>query len=74
MSGLNPGVIGSMIPIVAIVAGAAIALVVLWFRHRERIAMIEMGMHPDAKDPDELESGEADELEPSRRLRGSADR
>ncbi len=35
------------IPILAILAGVVIALTSMWMRHRERMAMIERGMHPD---------------------------
>ena len=40
-----------VIPIVAILVGGIIVLCTvissLWLRHRERMAMIERGMHPD---------------------------
>ncbi|MBM3998485.1 MAG: hypothetical protein FJ297_02900 [Planctomycetes bacterium] len=35
------------IPIVAIIAGCGVALANSMMRHRERMAMIEQGMHPD---------------------------
>jgi hypothetical protein len=35
------------IPIVAIIVGGAVAIAKLLIRHRERMVMIEMGMHPD---------------------------
>lgn len=38
---------GIMIPIVAILAMAVIVITKLSMRHRERMAMIERGMHPD---------------------------
>ena len=50
-----------MIPIVAIVSiflvGGILGLTKLVFRHRERMAMIERGMHPDLIEPEEEEAG-----------------
>jgi hypothetical protein len=43
----NPETIGIMVPIVAIVAFAIVVILKLLIRHRERMAMIERGMHPD---------------------------
>jgi hypothetical protein len=37
-----------LIPIVAIIMGGLIAIVKLLIRHRERMAMIEQGLDPDA--------------------------
>ena len=37
-----------LVPIVAIVVGGVVAVVVLVFRHNERIAKIERGIDPDA--------------------------
>ena len=39
-----------LIPIVGILAWAVVTLVRMQHRHRERLAMIERGMHPDRKD------------------------
>ncbi|MEE9280156.1 MAG: hypothetical protein V3V67_08275 [Myxococcota bacterium] len=65
MGNIDPGVIGVFIPIVAIVAGVGFALAQRWFRHKERIAMIQMGMHPDHPELEAGEGGELDlELEP----------
>ncbi len=44
---LREDVLGILIPIVAIVAGAVIVIVKKVFTHRERMAMIERGIHPD---------------------------
>ena len=41
---LDPGVLAMSIPIVAILSGTAVAVM----KHRERMAMIEHGMDPDA--------------------------
>ena len=46
---LEPDVIWVVIPIFAIFVGGAIAIVSSIISHRERIAMIEQGMHPDAE-------------------------
>lgn len=56
---LRPDILGVMIPIVAIVAGFGLLLARRIIVHRERMAMIERGMHPDR--PDE---GYDDEVEP----------
>ena len=50
---------GIMIPIVAILAMAVIVTTKLAMRHRERMAMIERGMHPDH--PEEAELDEHDD-------------
>lgn len=47
MSWLQPANLALLIPITAIVAFTAVVLVKLLIRHRERIAMIEQGLHPD---------------------------
>lgn len=43
----DPGRIAVMIPIVAVVTFGAVAIVNAVIKHRERMAMIEMGIHPD---------------------------
>jgi hypothetical protein len=43
----RPEVLVFMIPIVAIVTGGVIAVVKALIRHRERMTMIEQGLHPD---------------------------
>lgn len=45
------------IPIVAIVVGGVIAITWMIFAHRERMAMIERGIHPDHP-PDEDDPNE----------------
>jgi hypothetical protein len=45
---LRPELLGIFIPIVAILIGGAIAITSMVIKHRERIAMIEQGMDPDA--------------------------
>ena len=39
-----------LIPIVAILVGGIMGIVKLFMRHRERMAMIERGIHPDFKE------------------------
>jgi Flp pilus assembly protein protease CpaA len=43
----NPAALVFAIPIIAILVGGIIAIAKLLIRHRERMAMIERGMHPD---------------------------
>jgi hypothetical protein len=54
---LEEETIGLMIPIIAIVSvflsGVILGLTRFIFRHRERMAMIERGMHPDLSDAEE---------------------
>ncbi len=57
---LRPEILGVMIPIVAILTGGAIAIAARITRHRERLAMIEQGMHPDHPVPTELEDDPED--------------
>ena len=45
---LNPAVVWVLIPVTAILVGGIQQLVKMICRHRERIAMIEQGMNPDA--------------------------
>jgi Flp pilus assembly protein protease CpaA len=44
---LNPATFPILIPIAAIVVGGVVVVVKVLTRHRERMAMIERGMHPD---------------------------
>jgi hypothetical protein len=44
---MEPGVLALLIPILAIVMAAAVVLSRIWIRHRERMALIEAGFHPD---------------------------
>ncbi len=61
VSGLKPDQLALMIPIVAVVSvflvGGILGLTKLIFHHRERMAMIERGMHPDLIEPEEDETG-----------------
>jgi hypothetical protein len=43
----NEDTLALMIPIVAILVGGIIAIAAMIIKHRERIAMIEQGVHPD---------------------------
>jgi hypothetical protein len=54
----KPEVLVFSIPIVAIVVGGIIAIVKALISHRERMAMIERGLHPDH--PPEEVLGEED--------------
>jgi hypothetical protein len=45
---MEPGILALMIPIVAILVGGAIAIAKMVIEHRERLAMIERGINPDA--------------------------
>lgn len=56
----NPAALVMLIPIVAIALGMGGAILRTYFRHRERMAMIEMGIHPDFPPPlgDAEEEGE----------------
>ncbi len=67
---LEPAILALFIPILAIVGAFSVALLRMWTRHRERIAMIEMGMDPDTAGEDEAERLEAGE--PSVRRRGGS--
>jgi hypothetical protein len=44
---LSPQTLGMLIPIVAIIVGGIVLVTKTIIRHRERLAMIEKGMHPD---------------------------
>ena len=44
---LEPDKLALMIPIVAIIVGGIIGIVAIIFHHRERMAMIDRGIHPD---------------------------
>lgn len=44
---LNPSIIWVLIPITAIVCGGFAGIVKLIINHRERMALIEQGIHPD---------------------------
>jgi hypothetical protein len=64
---IDAGILALLIPILAILGGCGIAFTKLWVRHRERMAMIRMGMHPDhPEDP-------ADAYEPDHAALGAGD-
>ncbi|HEY4759120.1 MAG TPA: hypothetical protein VIH42_00930 [Thermoguttaceae bacterium] len=44
---LSEDILGVLIPIIAILAVAIVIIIKKIFEHRERMAMIERGMHPD---------------------------
>jgi hypothetical protein len=50
---LDPDVIVFLVPIVAIIGGVIIAVVKMLIKHRERVIMIEHGIHPDYPPDDE---------------------
>jgi hypothetical protein len=57
----NPGtlvlILVFAIPILAILCGGAVAIVKVLIRHRERMSMIEQGLHPDFPPGEAAESG-----------------
>ena len=60
---LRPSVLALMVPIVAIVTGGAIVITKMVIRHRERMALIGAGMHPDhPPDKEDAEADAADDL------------
>ncbi len=54
---LEPEILVFLIPIVAIITGGAVAIVHRVITHKERMAMIERGIHPDQQS-EEDEGGE----------------
>ena len=56
---LRPNVMVFLIPIAAIVVGGIVALAKMLIVHRERMALIEQGLHPDHP-PEEEEPPEED--------------
>ena len=54
---LRPDTIVFLIPISAILVGGIIAIVKILIHHRERMTMIEHGIHPDYR-PEEPPEGE----------------
>ena len=44
---MDPQVFAMLIPIAAIIMGVTYAIAKAYMRHKERLAMIERGMHPD---------------------------
>ena len=59
----SPAVIVFLIPIVAIVCVVVTSLAKKHYKHRERMAMIEQGIHPDYP-PDEDTADLMDEVNP----------
>jgi hypothetical protein len=51
----HPEIIGVMLPVVGVIAFAIIIILKSLIRHRERMAMIERGIHPDCPPEDEIE-------------------
>ena len=60
---LQPEILGVMIPILAIVVGGAVFLSRAWITHRERMAMIAIGLHPDYPPHEEARALKEGELE-----------
>ncbi len=54
----RPEIVIFMIPIVAIVIGGVISMLKMWIKHRERMGLIEHGIHPDYP-PEETPHGGA---------------
>ena len=52
---LRPEVLWAVIPIVAIIMIFGSKMLARYFEHQERIAKIEAGIDPDARDPQELD-------------------
>lgn len=52
---VRPDVVWVLVPVVAIIIGGVIAVVQMVIAHRERMAMIEQGMHPDEQKQSEPE-------------------
>jgi len=44
----GPATLGILVPIIAIIMGVGFAITKAITHHRERMAMIERGIHPDA--------------------------
>jgi hypothetical protein len=55
---LDPAILGILIPIIAILGAVSVLITQRVIRHRERMAMIERGMHPDLPPPEEGRDGE----------------
>jgi len=54
---LEPEVLVFLIPIAAIVVGGIVSIVGSVIKHRERMSMIEQGIHPDHLPDEEVEEG-----------------
>ncbi len=53
---LKPDTLALMIPVVAILVGGIIAIMKILIHHRERMTMIEHGIHPDYHPEDQPEN------------------
>ena len=71
---LSPAILGLLIPIVAILTGGGIVVSLSWIKHRERMAMISMGMHPDRPEEQEEEPALLSEGLEAEPLQGSLPR
>ena len=46
----NKQVVGFLIPLAAVVGGMTMGIIGVWFKHRERMAMIARGIDPGSSD------------------------
>jgi hypothetical protein len=51
LNDLRPDTLAMLVPIAAILVGGVVLITKTIIRHRERLAMIERGMHPDTPPP-----------------------
>jgi hypothetical protein len=61
----EPARLALLIPIVAIIFGSLTAMVSSVVKHRERMAMIEMGIHPDHPPDESADRSQAGSRPPS---------
>jgi hypothetical protein len=61
----DPGRLALMIPIIAIICGSVMAIVSSVIKHRERMAMIEMGIHPDHPPDDRADQSQVGRQPPN---------
>lgn len=65
----NEETVALLIPITGIVVGGIVAIVVIMLRHRERMALIEQGLHPDhppeEADPEQDPAARPEAFEPT---------
>ena len=54
---LDPDVLALMIPMVVVITIGAVIITKMIIRHRERMALIESGLHPDAPGDDSAHRG-----------------
>ncbi len=55
---LDPAVLALLIPVLGILVGGTIAILSILIRHRERMAMIDAGMHPDRPEEKPVEAAD----------------